>query len=137
MMDFTYEFIRREPVFQHPEFGRTRKDFEKLLWEGFYGIDVFGRCYSRMQAIVTVTTMYEDPNYCGIYSWPEDSWRISELSWHTLSHNKFLTSYLLHRDKKATRRTSIWIINNSSWKILFHQATPTRNGEDTSIRGVF
>ena len=80
-MDLLDELKRREPVFQRPEFGRTQADFKALTSESFYGIDGFGRRYSREQAINTALAMYKDPNYKGIHSWPTDTWEKGKFEW--------------------------------------------------------
>ncbi len=92
MDDFVYEFRRREPLFHHPEFGRTQQDFEKLTHEYFYQIDAFGNFYNREQSITMAVNLYEDPKYCGIYSWPADSWEAKDFSWYTIAHNTYIVT---------------------------------------------
>lgn len=123
MMDFIYEFKRREPVFQHPEFGRTKQDLENITDVHFYEIDVSGQRYSREQAITIAAKRYEDPAYFGIYSWPEDGWEAKDFQWYTIEHNTFITTYILKIGTQITCRTSIWRVYAGQWKILFHQAT--------------
>lgn len=125
-MELIEALKRREPVFQHPEFGITRKDFENLTASEFYGIDSYGRRYSRAQAITTALAMYEDPSYQGIHSWPKGTWEIGKFEWHKLSPNKVLVTYMLLTRNQLTRRTSIWQLSTRNWKILFHQATPVQ-----------
>lgn len=121
-----YEFKKSEPVFEHPEFGRTKQDFEKMTDHCFLEIDAFGRPYNREQAVTRVTKLYEDPNYCGIYSWPEDSWSMSRFAWFNISHswhNIYRVTYLLRRGEQLTYRSSLWSYHAQNWKISFHQAT--------------
>jgi len=124
MTDFLYEFKRREPVFQHPEFGITQQAFEKLTDKNFYGVDGYGRRYSRKQAITTALAMYADPNYRGIYSWPAGTWEVGKFEWHAIAPNKYIVTYILHTRNQTTRRTSLWRVVASDWTIMFHQATP-------------
>ncbi len=127
MMDyFDYEFKRREPVFQHPEFGRTKKELENITDVHFYEIDVSGQRYSREQAIAIAVKRYEDPTYFGIYSWPEDSWETKDFQWYTIAHNAFITTYTLIRGNQITCRTSIWRVFGNQWKILYHQSTAVK-----------
>lgn len=125
-MDLLDEFQRREPVFQRPEFGTTQIDFEHLTDDGFYGIDGFGRIYSREQAITTALAMYKDPQYQGIHSWPADTWEMGKFKWQKVANNKVLVTYLLLTRNNITRRTSLWHLTGRSWKIMFHQATPVQ-----------
>ena len=122
-MDLTNELIRREPVFQHPEFGRTLEDFEKLLDRSFYQINYDGLRQNREQVIKYVTAMYADPSYCGIYSWPDNSWEIREFEWHTIAQNRYLVTYILDTEERTTRQTSIWKAIGYDWTIMFHQST--------------
>ncbi|MGD1898593.1 MAG: hypothetical protein ACFB16_16760 [Phormidesmis sp.] len=126
-MDFLYEIQRREPVFQHPEWGTTQQDFENLTDPSFYGIDSYGRRYSREQAITTALVMYKDPGYKGLHSWPTETWEIGKFEWLGISHNKLLVTYMLLTRNQLTRRTSIWRIENNIWTIVFHQATPVQD----------
>lgn len=126
MDDFIYEFKRREPVFQHPEFGRTKQDLEKITHEYFYEIDASGQCCSREQAIAVAVKRYEDPTYFGIYSWPEDDWEAKDFEWYTIERNSFLTTYTLRIGTQVTCRTSIWRVFGTQWKILYHQATAVK-----------
>lgn len=123
-MIFPAEFIKREPVFQHPEFGRTRPGFEAYTHQSFYGIDSYGRLYDREQAITTAIAMYTDPNYKGIHSWPEGTWEIGKFQWREISYDSYLVTYILLTRNQMTRRTSIWQVAGNTWKIMFHQATP-------------
>lgn len=128
-MDFLAEIQRREPVFQHPELGTTQQAFLQLTHPDFYGIDGYGRRYTREQAITTALAMYADPSYKGIHSWPPDTWEIGKFEWLGIAHNKLLVTYMLLTRNQLTRRTSIWQIDDpavpdSPWRILFHQATP-------------
>lgn len=123
-MDFLTEIERREPIFQHPELGRTQSDFETMTDPNFYGIDGYGRRYSREQAITTALAMYKDPNYQGIHSWPAGTWDLGKFEWLGISRNKLLVTYLLITRNQMTRRTSIWQIEGDEWTIVFHQATP-------------
>jgi hypothetical protein len=132
--EFYYEFKKLEPVFEHPEFGRTKQDFEKIIDDHFLEIDAFGRLYNREEAIARVTKLYEDPNYFGIYSWPEGSWGISKLSWFemtlfNMSRVTYLVTYILKKEDQLTYRSSLWAYRKGSWKIGFHQATPILNLE--------
>lgn len=123
-MDFLAEFQKREPVFQHPEFGRTRQAFEVYTHRAFYGIDSYGRLYDREQAITTAIAMYKDPNYKGIHSWPEGTWETGKFQWTALGHSNYLVTYILLTRNQMTRRTSMWIRSNSTWQIAYHQSTP-------------
>ena len=37
-MDILNELIKREPIFHRPEFGATRKDYEKMTEETFWEV---------------------------------------------------------------------------------------------------
>ena len=129
-IDFLYEIQSREQVFQRPEFGRTSQALEKLTDKNYYGIDSYGRQYSRQQAITTALAMYEDPEYQGVHTWPAGTWEIGKFAWLGISYDKLLVTYLLLTRNQMTRRTSIWQLQSDNWTenwtIVFHQSTPVQ-----------
>src|SRR6267378_1165564 len=55
------ELMQREPLFHRPEFGTTRKDFEKMTAPTFWEVGASGRRYSRQYVLDTLEKKYENP----------------------------------------------------------------------------
>jgi hypothetical protein len=46
-IEVLHELMAREPIFHRPEFGTTRKDFDKLMAPEFWEVTASGRRVSR------------------------------------------------------------------------------------------
>ena len=60
------ELTKREPIFHHPEFGTTRRDFEAMTDQSFWEVGASGRRYSRQHVIDSLVERYSKPH--------EDMW---------------------------------------------------------------
>lgn len=60
------ELAKREPIFHHPEFGRTRQDFEDMTADEFWEVGASGRRYSREYVLDELERRYADPHYRGV-----------------------------------------------------------------------
>ena len=117
------ELMRREPLFHRPEFGRTREDFEAMTAPEFWEVGASGRRYSRESVLDTVTKRYEDPDYKGIHSPPENEWMTKDLHCLEIAPDNYLLTYTLKQGERVTRRSTIWRRVGRQWKILYHQGT--------------
>ena len=117
------ELIQREPLFHHPEFGRTRQDFENMTDTAFWEVGASGRRYDRESVIAEVTKRYEDPQYHGIHALPESNWQMKDFWCREIALNSYLLTYTLIQADRVTRRATIWQRSGNSWKILYHQGT--------------
>lgn len=121
------ELLLREPSFHHPEFGRTRRDFENLMDPAFWEIGASGRRYSRDYVIDVVVKRYENPSYQGIHSLPENTWKIEGSHCLELAPDNYLLTYTLVQGERITRRSTIWRRSADGWKVVFHQGTIVEN----------
>ncbi len=59
--DVLNDLIKREPIFHHPEFGTTRKDFEKMMDRDFWETGASGRRYSKDYVLEVLEKRAENP----------------------------------------------------------------------------
>jgi hypothetical protein len=111
-----HELIAREPIFHRPEFGTTRKDFQKMLAQDFWEVTASGRRLSREFVLNTLESRYTIPT--------EDVWEIEDFRCQQIAAENYLVSYTLFQGERVTRRTTIWRRTADGWKILYHQGTP-------------
>jgi hypothetical protein len=117
------ELIQREPIFHHPEFGTTRQDFENMTDSAFWEVGASGRRYSREYVLEEVVKRYENPQYRGIHSPPENSWETKDFYCRKIAENTYLLTYTLIQEDRVTRRSTLWQRIDTDWKILYHQGT--------------
>ena len=55
------ELKLREPIFHHPEFGTTRRDYEAMTDPDFWEVGASGRRYSREFVLDTLENRAPDP----------------------------------------------------------------------------
>lgn len=122
-LDVVNELIQREPIFHHPEFGITRQDFENMTDENFWEVGASGRRYNREYVLSEVVKRYENPQYQGIHSYPENIWEIKDVYCREISLNNYLLTYTLIQRERITRRVTLWRRCSNGWKILYHQGT--------------
>ncbi len=110
------ELKAREPIFHHPEFGTTRKDFENMMVLDYWEVGASGSRYGKEFILDEL-----DKRYSSDY---KDEWETSDFHLRELATNLYLLTYDLLQDKtRKTRRSTIWQRTDSSWKILYHQGT--------------
>jgi hypothetical protein len=121
--DILNELIQREPIFHHPEFGTTRQDFENMTDRSFWEIGASGRRYNREEVIAAVVKRYEDPQYQGIHTPPENTWQTQDFHCRSIGHDHYLLTYTLIQPDRVTRRSTLWQQSHNGWQILYHQGT--------------
>jgi hypothetical protein len=117
------ELMQREPIFHHPEFGRTRQELENMTDATFWEIGASGRRYSRDYTLTEVARRYQDLAYCGIHSAPENTWQTKDFYCYKIAPDNYLLTYTLIQADRVTRRTTLWRRAHTGWKILYHQGT--------------
>ena len=117
------ELIQREPIFHHPEFGRTRQDFENMMDIDFWEVGASGRRYSREYVLTELEKRYSDVKYQGIHSPPENTWQTKDFYCRKIADDNYLLTYTLIQEDRITRRSTLWRRTNNGWKILYHQGT--------------
>ena len=109
------ELLQREPIFHRPEFGTTRKDFEKMTAPAFWEVGASGRRYSRQYVLDTLEKKYEKPT--------EHVWEIRDFHCLEIATDNFLATYTLVQGERVTRRSTIWRRTAEGWQIVYHQGT--------------
>jgi hypothetical protein len=117
------QLIQQEPIFHHPELGRTRQDLEAMTDPEFWEIGASGHRYSRDQVLAEVVKRYENPQYQGIHSPPENTWQTQDFHCRPIPPDHYLLTYRLIQPERTTQRSTLWQQTNSGWKILYHQGT--------------
>lgn len=111
------ELIAREPVFHHPnKYGTSREDIEAQMCDDFSSIVASGKKYKKEDVIEILLKRYVDPDY-------EDNWEVKEFDLIKIAKDNYLVTYILVHNGKATRRSTIWRLEEEKWKILYHQGT--------------
>lgn len=119
-MNVLEELKKREPIFHRPEFGTNRSDFENMLDAEYWEVGASGKRYDREFCIETVVKRYQDPHYS-----KNDYWETWDFECRALSKDTYLLTYILiqGKEKRLTRRSTIWRFSDMNWKILYHQGT--------------
>ena len=93
----------------------------------FFEVGASGRRYSRESVLEGVVKRYEDPQYKGIESPPESSWKTMDFECLEIAANSYLLTYTLVQGPRVTRRATIWRRSGAAWKIVYHQGTIVEN----------
>jgi hypothetical protein len=128
-LDVLNELMQREPIFHHPEFGKSRQDFEKMTDGAFWEVGASGRRYSREYTLAEVARRYEDSAYQGIHSAPENTWQTKDFYCRSIALDTYLLTYTLIQGDRVTRRSTLWQHVDTGWKILYHQGTIVNDRE--------
>lgn len=111
---------KREPIFHRREFGTSREELESMTTTSFWEIGASGRKYSREEIIETLLERYQQQP---IDEWESEQWEATDFCCQKISSNNYLLTYTLVQGTRITRRLTIWLLENESWKIAFHQGT--------------
>ena len=109
------ELKLREPIFHHPEFGTTRRDYEAMTDPDFWEVGASGRRYSREFVLETLENRAPDPE--------ESKWLTRDFQCREIAADNYLITYTLHQGPRITRRATLWRRTPEGWKILYHQGT--------------
>lgn len=94
------ELMRYEPLFHRPEFGTTRKDFERMTAAEFWEVGASGRRFSREFVLSTLEGRYENST--------EDVWEVGDFHCMEIAADNYLVTYTLIQGARVTRRATIW-----------------------------
>jgi hypothetical protein len=109
------ELMAREPIFHRPEFGTTRKDFDKLMAPEFWETTASGRRVSRQFILDCLEKRYETTT--------EVTWEIEDFRCSEIAVNNYLVTYTLFQGERITRRAAIWRRTADDWQVVYHQGT--------------
>jgi hypothetical protein len=116
LADVLAELMKREPIFHRPEFGTTRRDFDRMMAREFWEVGASGQQYSREFILDELEKRFAAPH--------ADVWETSEFHCQRLAEELYLVTYTLLQDGvRLTRRSTIWRRSAEGWQIVFHQGT--------------
>jgi len=109
------ELKLREPIFHHPEFGTTRRDYENMTDPEFWEVGASGRRYSREFVLHTLENRAPDPEV--------SKWLTRDFQCREIAADNYLITYTLFQGPRVTRRSTLWRRTADGWKVLYHQGT--------------
>jgi hypothetical protein len=109
------ELKQREPIFHHPEFGTTRRDYENMTDPEFWEVGASGRRYSRELVLETLENRQPDPD--------ESQWLTRDFQCRKIAADNYLITYTLIQGPRVSRRATLWRRSAAGWKVLYHQGT--------------
>jgi hypothetical protein len=109
------ELKQREPIFHHPEFGTTRRDYENMTDPEFWEVGASGRRYSREFVLDTLESRVPDPD--------ESKWLTRDFQCREIAADNYLMTYTLIQGPRVSRRATLWRRTAAGWKVLYHQGT--------------
>jgi hypothetical protein len=119
--DVLAELSNRELIFNCPEPGTTRGDFENMIVPDFQEVGASGRCYSRTEVLDVLEKRHATPY--------DDVWETSNFQCRRLAEDVYLLTYtVLQNNERLTRRATIWQRTSEGWKIVYHQGTIVEAG---------
>ncbi|KTD62165.1 AAA family ATPase [Legionella spiritensis] len=114
------ELKQREPIFHRREFGTSREALENMTTASFWEIGASGRRYCREYVIKTLLERYQQQP---IDDWETEQWGATDFCCQKIADHNYLLTYTLTQGTRITRRSTIWRLENDSWKIAYHQGT--------------
>lgn len=117
------QLAAREPLFHHPEFGTTRRDFERMVSDDFREVGASGRRYSRDYVLDVLEERHASPL--------EERYEVSDFGCTQLAPGLFLVTYQLDQSGRLSRRSTLWRWADGRWQALYHQGTLIVEPDDT------
>jgi hypothetical protein len=115
LLEVLEELKQREPIFHHPEFGTTRRDYENMTDPEFWEVGASGRRYSREFVLETLENRLPDAD--------ESKWLTRDFQCREIAADNYLITYTLMQGPRITRRATLWRRTAAGWKVLYHQGT--------------
>ena len=115
LLNILEELKKREPIFHKPEFGTTRRDYEKMIDASFREVGASGRRYSR-EYVLDILVKRSD-------CMDESNWITKDFHCLEIAQDNYLLTYTLFQNERVTRRATLWRRYGEDWKIVFHQGT--------------
>jgi hypothetical protein len=109
--------LQYEKDFFSSEFCRNKKNLVIRLSKDFIEYGESGSVYDRESTINALMNLSENKKI-----------KIMQFKLISLSEDILLAHYISHDENSNSyaMRTSIWKIENNTWKLYFHQGTPKR-----------
>lgn len=107
--------LQYEKDFFSAEFCSNRANLDSRFSKDFFEYGKSGTVYDRECSMNALMRLSKDRQI-----------QITQFELTTLSENVLLIHYISHNkeDNSYALRTSIWKMENSNWKLYFHQGTP-------------
>jgi hypothetical protein len=105
-------FLERELM--DPGFRRQSAKVEALLAEEFREFGASGRVWSRAEIVELLAS-----------ETPQSAPAVEEFAVHVISGEAVLVTYRAIREelRQVTLRSSIWVMRDGGWRMVFHQGT--------------
>lgn len=110
-----HHLIQRDPLYHAAYPLATLAHFDEIVAPEFWEIGASGRSYDRAFAREVLRKRSQTP--------AASDWQTEEAQLSTLTNDIVLLSYVLHQPNRATRRITLWRLENAVWKAVYHQGT--------------
>ena len=118
------QLIRLERTLHQPTVRRNLSRLQDLLHESFVEFGYSGASYDRDRVI---DLMASDQSGCQVLS---RDFELTSLGTHTALLTYMSARVDEHGEvSRYARRASVWVLTSTSWKLRFHQGTPTAEFE--------
>ena len=109
--------LQYEKDFFNLEFCSNRINLEQRFSKGFIEYGKSGYIYDRESTITALMNLSEDKQI-----------EITQFELTSLNESVLLANYISNdkNDNSYVLRTSVWKIEDNTWKLFFHQGTPQR-----------
>ena len=114
------ELALREPLFHNPEFGTTRKDFDRMMADEFWEVGASGQIYSRSFVLDTLEGRHQRP--------VTENFQVTNFACQQIAADLFLATYTLNQSGRISRRASLWRQASEGWRVVYHQGTIVADG---------
>jgi len=116
------DVIAKELALLQPETRADTAAVSRLLDDGFREIGASGRVWDR------------DAITKALAAEPGDGTEAGELDAVRIADDVVLLTYVARRPASASRRSSLWVRRNGTWRLRFHQGTPSPSLAPLHIR---
>jgi len=118
-LDETARALRAlEPVFHRCAAGSGRAVLEAMTEEDYWEVGASGTVYDRDQVLDVVTARYA----AGVVD-PAGPMTVTGFAVRRLGGLAWLATYVLHQPGRTTRRATVWLRHDDTWRAAYHQGT--------------
>lgn len=120
LMGILEELKKLELMFHHPKLNDSYLNFNQLIDAEFWEVGASGKKYNREYVLNIVTERFHNSNDAQNNSWESKDFHCLEIA-----PDNYLLTYTLiqEKEKRTTRRASLWRREKEKWKIIYHQGT--------------
>ena len=107
-----------EPIFHRLPPRADRRAVEALIEPDFYEVGASGAVYTRSHVLDVVEQRYReglDPD--------DDAWAVTDFQSQALADRVYLVTYRLTLLGRTSRRCTLWVQRDSTWRAAYHQGT--------------